>query len=379
MRVLLVDPSLFTGPYDAALDEGLRSQGVATMWAVRPIRAKDRQEIPAAHCAAFFYRHSDEGSRLRGPLRALAKGVEHVAGMVRLVALARRGRYDVVHFQWVVVPPVDTVAMWILRRFCAVVLTVHDTVPFNGERISALQNFGFDAPIRLAHRVIVHTQAGRATLIARGIPQERIQVVEHGPLKMHQSPSAGLARTDARYTLAMFGEIKPYKGLDLLVDAVAQLPDDVRSGLRIVVAGRPRMDMQPVLDRVAALGLQSVFDFQLERLTHQEMADLFASVDGFVFPYRQIDASGVYFLVKGRGQWLIASRVGIFAEDMIDGVDGRLVAPEDIAALSAALLEAARTRAVGRALSSDGGWHEIGEKTCETYRRAITERSRHAD
>ncbi len=52
------------------------------------------------------------------------------------------------------------------------------------------------------------------------------------------------------------------------------------------------------------------------------MADLFADTDCFVFPYRQIDASGVYFLTKSLNKWTIATRVGIFAEDFQDGAQG---------------------------------------------------------
>ena len=43
IEALLVDPSLFTAPYDAALTSGLVAAGVDPMWATRPQRRNDRQ------------------------------------------------------------------------------------------------------------------------------------------------------------------------------------------------------------------------------------------------------------------------------------------------------------------------------------------------
>ena len=48
--------------------------------------------------------------------------------------------------------------------------------------------------------------------------------------------------------------------------------------------------------------------------------------------------------MQGLGRWLIASRLGAFAEAIEDGVSGRLVAPEDPQALAAALREVACDR-----------------------------------
>lgn len=376
MRALLVDPSLFTAPYDAALTEGLLAAGVQPTWAVRPVRRGDRSELPEAHVDAFFYKRVDEATALPRPLRAVAKGLAHVAGLLALCGRVLARRPDVVHFQWIVVPPLDALALLFLRTRCPVVLTVHDTVPFNGERISLLQTLGFDLPIRLADRVIVHTQAGRERLVARGVPAAKVAVIPHGPLRLQVEPSPQAeARRDGRWTFVLFGEIKPYKGLDLLIEAAARLPAELRRQARFIVAGRPRMDLAPLQARLAELGLGDCFELQLQRLSEPEMADLFSVADAFVFPYRQIDASGVYFLVKSLGKWMIASRVGIFAEDLQDGTHGRLVPPEDIDALAAALADNLAARARPAPLGAGGTWAGIGAATRALYQQAIDART----
>ena len=127
------------------------------------------------------------------------------------------------------------------------------------------------------------------------------------------------------------------------------------------------MDIQPLLDRISALGLEETVELRPRRLSEAEMANLFQAADCFVFPYRQIDASGVYFLTKALGKWLIASQVGIFAEEVREGEQGTLVPPEDAAALASALAFAVMERPRPRTTAPSVGWHDIRRASRELY------------
>jgi len=374
VRVLLVDPSLFTAPYDAALTQGLLEAGVEPTWAVRPIRRGDREELPRRYVEPFFYRWVEQATWLPRQLRSAAKGVAHAWGLLRLVVRALQLRPDVIHFQWIVVPPLDSLAIWALRHLAPVVLTVHDTVPFNGQRMSPWQSLGFDLPMKLCDRVIVHTKAGRDALRARGVGDEKLSVIPHGPLSLPVAPSPR-ARTseDRRYTFVMFGEIKPYKGCDVAVEALGLLPTLLRRQARVVIAGRPRMEMSALLERIEALGLSSVVEVRAFRHTEQEMADLFADADCFVMPYLQIDASGVYFLVKSLGKWLIASKVGIFAEDLREDAQGWLVPPGSPDTLALAIARAIVEQPRASGVEAGAAWSAIGEATRDLYQELVQE------
>jgi glycosyltransferase involved in cell wall biosynthesis len=314
-------------------------------------------------------------SFLPGPLRALAKGMAHAMGLAQLVARVMARRPDVVHFQWLVVPPLDVLAIRIIAWRCPVVFTVHDTVPFNGDQMSRLQKMLLDLPMRLSDRVIVHTEAGKARLMARGVPDEKVAVIPHGPLQLRVSaptpaPAPPTIVPDGRMIFVSFGEIKRYKGPDLLIEAAGLLPPALRARARVIIAGRPRMELEPLHQRIAALGLVDTVEIWPRRFSEPEMSDLFGHTDCFVFPYRQIDASGVYFLTKSFNKWLIASRVGVFAEDVEDGVQGRLVAPEDPPALAAAIAAAIQDRPAPAETSTSSAWFEIGHATRDVYQRA---------
>jgi glycosyltransferase involved in cell wall biosynthesis len=369
MNVMLVDPSLYTAPYDAALTEGLRRAGVQPTWMTRPVRRGDRAEIPPECSEPLFYRRVDR-MRCSPSVRRVLKGCAHLGGTARMLWEIFRRRPDVVHVQWVVVPLVDVAAMALIRRRCPLILTVHDTVAYNGQKMPWPQRLGHQLPAKLAHHVIVHTGSGRQALLRAGVPDERICVIPHGPLALPVPPAPSAGR-DPRWTMVLFGEIKPYKGLDILIEAVAALAPGLRRQLRVVVAGRPRMDVAPLLARIVSLGLSGQFDLRLRRLTEAEMGALFGEADGFVFPYRQIDASGVYHLVKPLAKWLIASRVGVFAEEMDGESQGTLVPPEDVAALSQALQHAIEARPRGRRMRvSEASWSDIGRATRSLYERA---------
>ena len=103
------------------------------------------------------------------------------------------------------------------------------------------------------------------------------------------------------------------------------------------------------------------------------METLFERADGFVFPYREIEASGVFYLVQGLGRWVVASRLGAFAEALEDGVSGRLVPPDDVEALAAALAECVDLNPSPSAPARVTDWATIARATLATYAEARNE------
>jgi glycosyltransferase involved in cell wall biosynthesis len=64
---------------------------------------------------------------------------------------------------------------------------------------------------------------------------------------------------------------------------------------------------------------------------------------------------------------MIASRVGIFAADLVEGRQGVLVPPGDSAALAAAMEQAVRQRLTGDAMPASDQWIGIGHATRNVY------------
>ena len=376
--MLLVDPSLFTAPYDASLSRGLRAAGVAPVWAVRSLRDGEGDAFaPADEVLRFFYPRTDGGCRRTDATAKLLKGVEHVAGLRRLTAEADRRQVAAVHLQWSVLPLLDAAAIRWLRRRRPVILTVHDVEPFNGKQVSFAQRRGFHTVLNTVDRLIVHTEAGRRSLAAIGVPDARIAVVPHGLLDAGPAVRPMVApdrSTSDRWTVVQFGKIQAYKGIDVLVEALARVPAEMRQRLRVVVAGEALIPIEPLVTRAAALGLTDVLEWRPGYLDDAAVEALLGEADAFVFPYRAIEASGVFLLVAGRGAWIVASALGAFAELIgTDGMAGELVAPGDADALATALAWSIHRRPARRIADAVPDWETIGARTAEVYRAAAVD------
>lgn len=367
LPVRIVDPSLFTVAYDEALVSALRAEGCAAVLHAR--HARPEEMPPAVPWEAAFYRRFDDAPRRLGGVGAALKAAEHVRDGLALAGAGTTGA--ITHFQWLPFPIADARILRRARRRGPVVVTVHDTRPFNGSPTSGVQRWGFVTALSGADRLIVHTAAGRDRLAALGLAPERIRVIPHGPLgiarPLRRRPDAG------RFTLVAFGKMRPYKGLDLLAAALGRLDARHRAGLRVIVAGEPMMDLGELRDIVADAGLGGTVEIVPRRLGEAEMERLFERADGFVFPYREIEASGVFYLVQGLGRWVIASRIGAFAEALDDGVSGRLVPPDDVAALAEALVECVEQNPAPSAPARVTDWPTIARATLATYAEARAE------
>ena len=379
MKALLVDPSLLIEPYDTALTGGLRAAGVDARWATRPLRPDDEGGIPADAMIPQFYRMTDGHNRARYPAQAakLMKGIEHAVGLHRLNHLARRLDADIVHFQFLMLPWLDARAITRLKRERPVVLTVHDTTPYNGANVSKLQVGGLERAFSVPDHLIVHTQNARVALEDMGIAPDRISVIPHGPLPFRSEPQPA-ADKSGRWRIVLFGRLQSYKGLDVLIEALGMMSAADRDRIEVIVAGVPHMALEPILARAAELGLEPpMLQFRLHRLSDQEMTDLLHSADTLVFPYRAIEASGVLYLTAYLGKWMVASALGSFRELLENAPDrGALVPPGDPAALAQAL-----KASIGRRIAPGTSdwlptWEQIGTRTAALYTDLLKKRGK---
>jgi glycosyltransferase involved in cell wall biosynthesis len=381
VKVFVVDPSLYTAPYDEHFVEGLVAAEVEPILFSRPLRNGEQLRLPTNSVRNFFYKLTDRGPALTGGWGAAAKGLEHLIDQRRFIRTVRRELPDVVHFQWSVLPFFDVGLFHQIRRYCPVVFTMHDTTPFNGAETSKLQTFGFDKIYRAASRVIVHTQSASETLRARGLDQKLISIIPHGPLTLKNTIiSTTDPHRDDRWTFVAFGRVRAYKGLDVLIDAISRLPETVRQKMRCIIAGEEMMDVRPLRAQIAASNLQDCVELRLWQHSESEVSVLLAESDCFVFPYLAIEASGVLHLVSDLRRWMIASDLGAFGEVIIPGETGELAPAGNAAALSEALARAIETRpkpiSSGRPMTS---WSQIGRETVAVYEALLSARNRVAE
>jgi glycosyltransferase involved in cell wall biosynthesis len=386
MRVAMIDPSLFTWPYDRALLQGLGGLGhQVTLHSRRPEQRDGG--TAGVGLAGDFYRLADSRAVRALPHRArlAVKGVDHAWSMTRLLARLSQDRPDVIHMQWLALPLVDRFLLGALARVAPLVLTVHDTNPFNGHPSSWLQSAGHAACQARFRRLIVHTAQGRDRLIAQGTAPARIAVLPHGLLAAPAThpPDA----MDGTLTFLLFGKIKDYKGADVLIRAFALLPPVLQAQARVRIVGQPYMDLAPLHTLAASEQVAGRVRIDPGFIDDAHVASWFGPGTIAVFPYREIEASGVLYLALAHGRPIVASAIGSFAETLTDGVHGHLVPPDDVGALAAALAHLITDRAFAagcaeasrQAGAGVADWTDIARATAELYREAIDGRVTMAD
>jgi len=117
---------------------------------------------------------------------------------------------------------------------------------------------------------------------------------------------------DGRYVL-FFGLVRAYKGLDLLLEALA----DVRCTMydvRLVVAGEFYDDEQPYRDRIQALGLSGRVVLHDHFIPSDEVARYFSAADIVCQPYRSATQSGVTQIAYHFCKPMLVTDVGGLAE-----------------------------------------------------------------
>jgi glycosyltransferase involved in cell wall biosynthesis len=379
MRIALIDPSLFTWPYDSALALALQHAGHTVRIFGKPPRAADKGpalELLEPH----FYRELEPlTGRLPHPLFLGLKGLSHTVHMTRLLRELRAFRPDVIHFQWAPLPAVDRLFLPALRRIAKTVLTVHDSAPFNGNPRSALQAAGAIKIMESFDRLIVHTEAAAQRLCSYGLPADRVRRVPHGPLEGSTVAVQRAPRQGDQVTVLLFGRIKHYKGTDVLLKAAAAMRKDLLARTRIRVVGQPFMDLAPLHELIASHGLGENVQIEPRFVSDEEVSELLGTADIVALPYREIDASGVLMTAISAGVPIVATRVGLFAELLQDGVHGKLVDVEDHNALARALeqlVESATLRATMgeqvRALCDAlPTWSSIAQQTTLLYEELV--------
>lgn len=375
MEVVVVDPSAYTPPYDAVLCGALARRGLDVELLTSRFLHGPVPESVGFKREEFFYRRTSKwffgksDSRLRLPVKLL----EHPADMRRLLRRLRTGS-DIVHFQWLTVQPLDV--GFIRRIGQPVVLTAHDVLPREPRpgQLGASRRL-YDA----ADAVIVHTDHGRRRLVGElGIDGEKVHVIPHGAFDfmraLDPAMPAELESTGGRPFTLFFGLLRPYKGVDTLLDAWARLGDPDRL---LVVAGKPRMPLEPLRAQARRLGIEDRVLFIPRFLDDSEAAYLFGRAELTVLPYREIDQSGVLYTALAFGKPIVLTRVGGFSE--IADRDGAAVAvmPGDADALAGAIDDLLadtnkRDAVAARAVAVAAGrynWDRIAEQTEALYLR----------
>lgn len=180
-----------------------------------------------------------------------------------------------------------------------------------------------------------HTEALARIQSGKPIAYHPLPVYDHYPMPR------GVLSKRGRLELLFFGFIRPYKGLDLLIDALRELHDE---DVFLTVVGEPWGDQENSI-RNAAQSAPNV-ELHLSYTSAEDVAEFFERADILVLPYRTATGSAVAAVAQHYEKPMLATRVGGLPDVVIEGKTGTLVPPGDTGSLAEAIGSLTREQAI---------------------------------
>jgi beta-1,4-mannosyltransferase len=302
-------------------------------------------------------------------------------------------RYDIAHVHWpewvldsgsfVQVTRMLTALQVARLRGMRLCWTVHNLENHERPR-SLLGALGARNFVRQVDAVFCLTQGGIAAIHAEfpRLAETPTFVIPHGHYRGAYPDTIGcsearaaLGIADDAHVLATVGLLRPYKGIETLLDAFRGVADP---DAMLLVAGRP-VSEEYGRSLAAAASQDSRVHLRLGLVPADEMQQWMRATDVMVLPYTESFNSGAAWLALSFDRPVLAPALGSFVE-LRDEVGPRWVTTYD-GKLTAATLEKAlddaTATAPGRIELPASIWDEIGATAVRAYRSVLPASNRY--
>ena len=181
--------------------------------------------------------------------------------------------------------------------------------------------------LKRVNAIIVHSEQERSEILEFN---SRATVKKHLlPLFEYDAKSA--VKQNKSLNLLFFGFVRPYKGLDTLLKAVAILRN---RDISVKIAGEFWDDKEDYLRLISDLDISGKVQLVDRYIPDDEMSLCFSWADLVILPYKKTITSGIIATAYGFGKPVLATNVGGFHEVIQDGYTGKIVPPDDPEALA---------------------------------------------
>jgi len=223
-------------------------------------------------------------------------------------------------------PSLGTVAKKVKRR--SKVITILDNVIPHEKRFfdTAFTNYF----LKQNHGFVVMSDAVKNDLLK--LKPDAKYIFHSHPLYDHfgKKANAGDAKKslnipDGKKVILFFGFIRDYKGLDLLIDAMAKLNDEYV----LLIAGEVYGSFEKYDQQIDSLGVKNKISLHVRYISDEEVPLFFSAADVCVLPYKSATQSGITSIAYHFDLPLIATDTGGLKESIQHNKTGIVVASPD--------------------------------------------------
>lgn len=268
----------------------------------------------------------------------------------------RARRADLIVLPWV--HPIQAVSyrtMLMAAGSTPSVAVVHNLLPH--ERVP-LDELAARWVLRRFDSLITHAEAEAKRV--ESVTGRRVAAIVPHPSNLPLEPTP--QPPGPPWRMLFFGYVRPYKGLDVALDAMTRIrPDEL--DLQLTVAGDFWEPPATWRRRITALHLEGRVDLRPGYVDESTAKKLFETHHLVLAPYRSATQSGIVPLAFAAGRPVVATDVGGIGEAVRDGVNGVLCRPDDPDALAAAITSAVQglDDLSASAASSGASWSEVAD------------------
>src|SRR5580704_18368772 len=270
----------------------------------------------------------------------------------RLMRYAARSKPRILHILWNnKIELYDRTMLMVYYKVCGkrIAFTAHNVNQARRDaKDSLLNRITLRIQYQLCDHIFVHTKKMKDELCQDfAVAEKAVTVIRH-PIN-DAFPDTDLTPPEAKRQLGLkenekavlfFGRIRPYKGIEHLL-AAFQLLAANNSNYRLVIAGEPKKGSEEYRRQIEQM-VKTEFTpgqiiMKLQFIPDEEMEVYLKAADVLVLPYKEIFQSGVLFLAYSFGLPVVATDVGSFREEIVEGMTGFLCQPGDPAELAKAI------------------------------------------
>lgn len=389
-QVAEFEVALLTGGFDRPYAYGLAMALVAK--GVRlDVIGSDEVDSPEMHTTSglqFFNLWPPRPTK-RTATGKLLRVLRHYGRLVRYTAVAKPRIFHILWNSKVQLFDRTLLMLYYKAMGKKIALTAHNVNQGRRDGNDSLLNrLTLRMQYRLADHIFVHTQKMKDEVIAEfGVRDRAVTVIRH-PIN-DAFPDTELTPADAKRkfglrgsekTILCFGRIKPYKGIEHLLSAFQQLSKN-DPDYRLVIAGEVQKgNEQYMADLKQTIGLElerGQVILKTQFIPDAEMEIHLKAADVMVLPYNEIFQSGVLFLSYTFGLPVVATDVGSFREEIVEGKTGFICKPGNAEDLARAIrtyfssdlyrnLERGR-REIKDHAAVHHSWSAVAQLTCNAY------------
>ncbi len=344
-----MEVSLLTGgfdrPYAFGLAMALASKGVCV-----EVIGSDEVDSPELHSTAKLNFLNLRGSKGEAGLATkISRVLVYYARLIRYTATAKPKIFHILwnnKFQFF---DRTLLMLYYKLRGKRIALTVHNVNEGRRDSNDSLLNrLTLWMQYLMADHMFVHTEKMKCELLQEfGVLERAVTVIPFGINNSvpdtHLTPAQAKAQLgigEDERTILFFGAIRPYKGLEYLVEAFLRLAAS-NARYRLIVAGEPKKGSEKYIrDIRRAISREPAQRRIIQRMQHIPDEDIevyFKAADVLALPYTHVFQSGVLFLAYSFGLPIVASDVGSIRDDVTEGKTGFLCRPGDAVDLAEAL------------------------------------------